>query len=211
MRLGTLMLMLMLSGLLLVACSNPAADKTKAVTSEASSASPQSPALGEKYVVNPQNSKIEFVASKVTGSHHGEFQDFSGGIDYAGQPEKSRVNVTITMASVKTDTDQLTQHLKTPDFFDVGKFPQAIFTSTEIKPGGDKGASNTITGNFQLHGITKSISFPATISVTPEAINVESTFSINRKDFGINYAGAADNLIRDEVVMSLHIKAGKGK
>jgi polyisoprenoid-binding protein YceI len=115
------------------------------------------------------------------------------------------------MASVKTDTDQLTQHLKTPDFFDVGKFPQAIFTSTEIKPGGDKGASHTITGNFQLHGITKSISFPATISVTPEAINVESTFSINRKDFGINYAGAADNLIRDEVVMSLHIKAGKGK
>jgi len=209
MRLGTLMLAL--SGLLLVACSNPAADKTKAVTSEASSASPQSPASGEKYAVNPQNSKIEFVASKVTGSHHGEFQDFSGGIDYAGQPEKSRVNLTITMASVKTDTDQLTQHLKTPDFFDVGKFPQAIFTSTEIKPGGDKGASHTITGNFQLHGVTKSISFPATISVTPEAINVESTFSINRKDFGINYAGAADNLIRDEVVMSLHIKAGKGK
>ena len=211
MRLGTLMLTLMLSGLLLVACSNPAADKTKAITSEASSASPQSPASGEKYAVNPQNSKIEFVASKVTGSHHGEFQEFSGGIDYAGQPEKSRVNVTITMASVKTDTDQLTQHLKTPDFFDVGKFPQAIFTSTEIKPGGDKSASHTITGNFQLHGITKSISFPATISVTPEAINVESTFSINRKDFGINYAGAADNLIRDEVVMSLHIKAGKGK
>jgi polyisoprenoid-binding protein YceI len=211
MRLGTLMLTLMLSGLLLVACSNPAADKTKAITSEASSASPQSPASGEKYALNPQNSKIEFVASKVTGSHHGEFQEFSGGIDYAGQPEKSRVNVTITMASVKTDTDQLTQHLKTPDFFDVGKFPEAIFTSTEIKPGGDKSASHTITGNFQLHGITKSISFPATISVTPEAINVESTFSINRKDFGINYAGAADNLIRDEVVMSLHIKAGKGK
>ncbi len=209
MRLGTIMLML--SGLLLVGCSNPAADKTKAVTTEASSASPQSPASGEKYALNPQNSKIEFVASKVTGSHHGEFQEFSGGIDYAGQPEKSRVNVTITMASVKTDTDQLTQHLKTPDFFDVGKFPQAIFTSTEIKPGGDKSASHTITGNFQLHGITKSISFPATISVTPEAINVESTFSINRKDFGINYAGAADNLIRDEVVMSLHIKAGKGK
>ena len=115
------------------------------------------------------------------------------------------------MASVKTDTDQLTQHLKTPDFFDVSKFPQASFTSTEIKPGGDKGASHTITGNFQLHGITKSISFPATISVTPEAVNVESTFSINRKDFGINYAGAADNLIRDDVVMSLHIKAGKGK
>jgi polyisoprenoid-binding protein YceI len=209
MRVGTLVLML--SGLLLVACSNPAADKTRAVTGAASSATPQSTASGERYTINQQNSKIEFVASKVTGSHHGEFQDFSGSIDYDGQPEKSRVSVTITMASVKTDTDQLTQHLKTPDFFDVSKFPQATFSSTEIKPGGDKGASHSITGNFQLHGVTKSISFPATISATPQAINVESTFSINRKDFGINYAGAADNLIRDDVVMSLHIKAEKGK
>ena len=115
------------------------------------------------------------------------------------------------MASVKADADKLTEHLKTPDFFDVAKFRQATFTSNEIKLGGDKGASHTITGNFQLHGITKSISFPATISVTPEAINVESTFSINRRDFGINYAGPTDNLIRDDVVMSLHIKAGKGK
>jgi polyisoprenoid-binding protein YceI len=209
MRLKTLTLIL--SSLLLVACSNPAADKSRAVTGEASSATPQSSASAEKYVINPQNSKIEFLASQVTGSHHGEFQDFSGVIDYAGQPEKSRVNLTINTASVKADADKLTEHLKTADFFNVAKFPQAIFTSTEIKSGGDKGASHTITGNFQLHGITKSISFPATISVTPEAINVESTFSINRRDFGINYAGPTDNLIRDDVVMSLHIKAGKGK
>ena len=209
MRLG--ILVLIVSTFLLAACSDPAADKTKAVTGAASSATPQAATAGEKYVINPQNSKIEFVASKVTGSHHGAFEDFSGSIDYAGQPEKSRVNVTINMASVKTDTDQLTQHLKTPDFFDVAKFPQSTFASAEIKPGGDKGASSTITGNFQLHGVTKSISFPAMIRVTPEAINVESTFSINRKDFGINYAGAADNLIRDDVVMTLHIKAEKGK
>jgi polyisoprenoid-binding protein YceI len=211
MRFGTLILLLMLTGLLVVACSNPAADKAKAVTGEASSASPQASASGEKYAINSQNSKIEFMASQVTGTHSGEFQDFSGVIDYVGQPEKSRVTVTINTASIKADADKLTEHLKTPDFFDVAKFPQATFSSNEIKPGGDKGASHTITGNFQLHGITKSISFPATISVTPEAINVESTFSINRKDFGINYAGPADNLIRDEVVMSLHIKAAKGK
>jgi len=200
-----------LSGLVLVACSNPAADKSRAVTGEASSATPQSSVSAEKYVINPQNSKIEFLGSQVTGSHHGEFQDFSGVIEYAGQPEKSRVNVTINTASLKADADKLTEHLKTADFFDVAKFPQATFTSNEIKPGGDKGASHTITGNFQLHGITKSISFPATIGVTPDGINVESTFSINRKDFAINYAGPADNLIRDDVVMSLHIKAAKGK
>lgn len=208
---GTLLATMILILFLLSACSNPAAEKSKAVTGEAASATPQTSATGEKYLINPQNSKIEFVASKVTGSHNGSFKDFSGEIDYTGQVEKSRVSITITMSSVLTDTDQLTQHLKTPDFFDVTKFPQATFTSTEVKVGGDKGASHTISGNFQLHGVTKSITFPATISVSPEAIDVESTFSINRKDFGINYAGAADNLIRDEVVMSLHIKAMKVK
>jgi polyisoprenoid-binding protein YceI len=66
-----------------------------------------------------------------------------------------------------------------------------------------------VTGNLQLHGVTKSITFPATIVVTPGAINVDGTFAINRKDFGINYAGAADNLIRDEVVLTLKIRAVK--
>ncbi|HEV8367415.1 MAG TPA: YceI family protein, partial [Pyrinomonadaceae bacterium] len=98
-----------------------------------------------------------------------------------------------------------------PDFFDVAKFPQATFESTEIKPGGENGASHTVIGNFQLHGVTKSITFPATIAVSGDAVTVESTFAINRKDFGINYAGLPDNLIRDEVVMTLHIKGEKAK
>lgn len=211
MRLG--MLALVLAALFLVAgCADPAADKARAVTGEATAAaSPQTAGQGQKYSFNSQNSKIEFVASKVTGSHNGTFKEFSGVIDYAGQPEKAQVNVTIDMNSVSTDADGLTQHLKTPDFFDVAKFPQATFKSTEIKPGGDKGASHTVTGNFQLHGVTKSISFPATISATADSVSVESTFSINRKDFGINYAGATDNAIRDGVVMTLHIKGEKAK
>jgi len=206
------MVAVILAGLLLfVACANPADYKSKAVTGEAASATPQSQTQGLKYSITPQNSRIEFVASKVTGSHNGSFKDFSGVIEYPGQPEKSHVNVTINMASVETDTPDLTKHLQTPDFFDVAKFPQATFVSTEIKPGGEKGASHTITGNFQLHGVTKSITFPATITPSSDVISVESAFSINRKDFGINYAGAANNLIRDEVVMSLQIKAERAK
>ena len=210
MRLWTVALIL-LGLLLMMACSNPADDKSKAVTREAAPATPQSSSQGVKYVITPQNSRIEFVASKVTGSHNGSFKDFSGEIDYAGQPEKGRVTVVINTASVQTDTPDLTKHLQTPDFFDVAKYPQATFTSTEIKPGGEKGATHTVTGNFQLHGVTKSITFPATITPNADAITIESTFSINRKDFGVNYAGAANNLIRDEVVMSLHIKAERAK
>ena len=193
---------------LIAACNDPAADKPKAATSEAAPAS-STAVKGEKYLITPDNSKIEFVGSKVTGSHNGNFGKFSGVIDYAGQPEKSRVSVTIDMNSVSTNEAKLTEHLKTPDFFDVAKFPQATFESTEIKPGGEKGGTHTIAGNLQLHGVTKSITFPATITATPGGVTVESTFSINRKDFGINYTGPADNLIRDQVVLTLHVRGVK--
>jgi len=194
--------------LFITACTDPAADKPKAVTNAAAPTASVA-RQGEKYAITPDTSKIEFVGSKVTGSHHGSFAKFSGAIDFLGQPEKSKVSITIDMDSESTDTEGVTKHLKTADFFDVAKYPQATFESTAIKPGGDKGATHTVTGNLQLHGVTKSITFPATIVVAPEAISVDSTFAINRKDFGINYAGAADNLIRDDVVLTLHVRGLK--
>ena len=199
-----------LSGLIFfTACHDPAADTSRAKTGEATQvASPAAP-QGQKYSITAQNSKIEFIGSKVTGKHNGSFGDFSGHIDYTGNPETSRVNIAIKTDSLTTDTPDLTKHLKTPDFFDVAKFPEATFVSTAIKPGGENGATHTVTGNLTLHGVTKAVTFPATINVTPDAATVESSFSINRKDFGINYAGAADNLIRDNVVLTLHIRATK--
>ena len=208
MRLGVLSVVV--AGLMVMAaCGNPATNKSQAVTGEAAQVSSPQAASGQKYLITPQNSKVEFIGSKVTGSHNGSFQKFSGEIDYLGNPETSHVSITIESDSITTDTPDLTKHLKTADFFDVAKYPQATFVSTAIKAGGDQGASHTITGNLTLHGVTKAVTFPATIAVAPDAITVDSTFSINRKDFGINYAGAADNLIRDDVVLMLKIRATK--
>ncbi len=173
-------------------CADPASDKSKAVTGEAVPVSASTPVAGtEKYLITSENSRIEFVGSKVTGSHSGSFEKFSGTVDYTGKIETSKVIITIETASVKTDADGLTKHLQTPDFFDVAKYPQAKFESTEIKPGGDQGATHTVSGNLTLHGVTKSITFPATIAVETGAITVNSTFALNRKDFGINYAGGS--------------------
>jgi polyisoprenoid-binding protein YceI len=112
------------------------------------------------------------------------------------------------MSSVFTDTEDLTEHLKSPDFFDVARFPNASFVSTGIEPEPSEGANSfTVTGDFDLHGVRKSISFPATIAVTADAVTVNSDFSINRKDFDIVYAGVPDDLIRDGVVIRLDLKA----
>jgi polyisoprenoid-binding protein YceI len=207
-RLGALVSFLSL--LMLVVACNPAADTNRAVTGEAQKAASPQTAGGQKYAITPQNSKVEWVGSKVTGSHNGSFEKFNGEIHYANNdPTQSHVKITIDTTSIKADDPKLTEHLKSPDFFDVAKYPQATFESVTIKPGGDKGATHTVTGNLTMHGVTKAITFPANISVTGDVATVDANFAINRKDFGINYAGAADNLIRDDVVMKLTIRGAK--
>jgi polyisoprenoid-binding protein YceI len=194
----------------LAACdNNPSKGKTQAGVSEPAATSTATPGTAAKYTFSNADSKIEFVGAKVTRKHDGSFETFSGTVNVVDKsPEKSSVTVEIDMASVKTDEAKLTGHLKTPDLLDVAKFPKAKFTSTSIKAGGEKGATHTVTGNLELHGVTKSITFPATIKLG-ETADVDAEFAINRKDFGIVYPGMPDDLIKDDVLMKLHIRAKK--
>ena len=206
--------------LFLSACEDPAANKTKAITANASTPVANSgnavagpAAKGELLAIDPDNSKVSFVGSKVTGSHDGGFTKFSGSINLVNNKvEDSSVNVDIETASIFANVDQLTQHLKSADFFDVEKYPKATFTSTGLVPNTEKGADNyTVTGDLELHGQKKSITFPATIKVGADNVEVNAEFSINRKDFGILYAGKADDLIRDNVAIKLDLKTPRKK
>ena len=194
-------------------CANPAANKQKATVANAQQESNSPKAAGtETLAISPENSKVEFVAAKITRSHNGSFKQFAGQIDLAANSlPDSRVTIDIETSSVVTDEDQLTGHLKTADFFDVVKFPKATFVSTKIEPSAAGSDTYTVTGNFDLHGVKKSISFPATIKVTPDSVAVDAEFAINRKDFGIVYAGKADDLIRDGVVIKLNLKLPRKK
>jgi polyisoprenoid-binding protein YceI len=193
-----------------VACDNdPGKDKAKATVAEALSVAPSAPAV-VAYSFSNANSKLEFVGAKVTRKHDGSFGKFMGAIETPdGRPESSQVTVLVEVASLSADQAKLTDHLKSEDFLDVGKFPAAKFVSTSVTPGGEKGATHTITGNLDLHGVTKSITFPATITFAPEAVDASAEFVINRKDFGIVYPGAPDDLIKDEVALKLTIHAKK--
>jgi polyisoprenoid-binding protein YceI len=195
------------------ACANPATDKPKAVVATPATEA-QSPraAAAETLPITPSNSKIEFTGSSPKEANHGSFRKFAGQIELAGEkPESSRVSVDIEANSVETEEAKLTTHLKSADFFDVAKFPKASFVSTEIKAGGEKGATHTVTGNLEMHGVKKAITFPATIKVASDAVSMESEFVINRKDFGIVYPGPANNLIRDDVVLKLSVRASRTK
>ena len=192
-------------------CANPAANKPKAsVGNAAPESNAAKPAGGETLAITPENSKVEFVAAKVTRSHNGSFKLFGGTIDLLNSdPAQSVVSITVDTASVVTDEDDLTRHLKTPDFFDVARYPKATFVSTKIEPNIANGATHTVTGNFDLHGVKKSISFPATIQITSANVSVNAEFAINRKDFNLNYPGKADDLIRDGVVIKLTLNVAR--
>jgi polyisoprenoid-binding protein YceI len=192
--------------------NNPAEGKTMAKVSEPAEVKTQavSATAATKYVFSNAGSKFEFVGAKVTRKHDGAFHVFTGSIDLVeDDPRKSLVTVEVAAGSLTADDPKLTEHLKSPDLLDVVKYPKATFRSTSIEPTSDPVATHSITGNLEFHGVTKAITFPAKVKVTPDAIDAEAEFAINRKDFGIVYPGMPDDLIKDEVLLKVKLHGVK--
>lgn len=192
----------------LVSCENPANKTTDASVKDAVTKTSADKAGGVKYSFT-ENSKVGFIGSKVTGSHKGGFKTFTGYFTVKdGKPVGNDHKVNIDMTSTWSDNDKLTGHLKTNEFFDVEKYPQSTFDVTSLEKKSD--TEYTVAGNFTLHGVTKNISFPATVSQSGDTVKIASKFDINRKDFNINFPGKTDDLIRDEVVIELDLEAKSG-
>jgi polyisoprenoid-binding protein YceI len=153
--------------------------------------------------INPEASAIGFIGAKVTRSHKGGFKSFTGsGVTREGVPVSTEFS--IDMNSIWSDTEKLTGHLKSADFFEVETYPKATFSSTEISEGGE-GGSHTVKGVLDMHGVKKEVTFVATIEGGESETKVAAAFKINRKDWGIVYPGAPDDLIKDEVAIELNL------
>ncbi len=193
------------------ACAkDPTAGKSAATVAEAQAVKvvPQS---AESLAVSRAASKIGFVGAKVTAQHVGEFKDFSGTISLvSGQVEGGQVEFEVKPDSVVVDggLPRLEGHLKSADFFEVEKHPTARFVSTEIKAGSETaGMTHTVTGNLTMRGTTRSVTFPARIEVADDSVEAKTEFGINRKDFGIEYPGKPDDLIKENVLIQVDLKA----
>tara|TARA_B100001093_G_scaffold307575_1_gene293525 strand:- start:777 stop:1454 length:678 start_codon:yes stop_codon:yes gene_type:complete len=155
---------------------------------------------------------IVFIGSKVTGSHTNRFNEWSGSIsNLVPNVDAAQLKVTVKTASAEADyldpkpwSGKLQKHLVSDDFFSSEKFPTATFVSKSMKK--TDGGLHEVTGDLTIRGKTEEIKFPATVKTEP-SFSLNAEFSINRKLFGIVYAGKADNLIRDGVVLKLALKA----
>ena len=120
---------------------------------------------------------------------YGSFNDFDGTFRFDDKnPAADNVNVTINTNSVNTNHAERDKHLRSADFLNVTKFPQATFTSTEVKKAGEK---LDITGNLTLNGVTKPVTLQATLIGQGDdpwggkRAGFEATGKIHLKDFNI--------------------------
>ena len=124
----------------------------------------------ETWNIDPVHSNISFsVRHMMLSDVKGEFRQV---LRYRSRPTSTdpnsvKIEATIHAASVDTHAEKRDNHLKSPDFLDVAKYPTITFKSTKIEPDGD--GKWKVTGNLTLHGVTKPVVLEVT-GPTPEVM-----------------------------------------
>ena len=140
----------------------------------------------------------------------GRFNDISGTVVFdKDDPSKSSVELSVPVQSLDTHNSIRDRSLKSPDFFDVKKFPTMTFRSTKVEASGD---TLKVSGDLTIHGVTK----PLTVDFKKggEGKGVfgemrgggETHFTIKRSDFGMNFEQGA---VGDEVDIILSLEGIK--
>lgn len=149
-----------------------------------------------KWAIDPTHSEITFKVKHLMISNvKGEFKTFQATID--GEDfTNSTISANIDASSISTNNDDRDAHLKSPDFFEVEKYPEITFVSTSIKKVDDD--EFKLVGDLTIKGITKEIILDTEFGgyMKDPYGNEKAGFSINgklnRKDFGLNWNSALE-------------------
>lgn len=168
------------------------------------------------FQIDPRHSAAEFaVTHLMISTVRGEFHGVNGTVVLDDQdPSKSVVNVTIDAASVDTREPDRDKHLKSPDFFDVAKYPTITFKSTKVEPAGP--GKLKVLGDLTIHGVTRQVTLDVTTPKEPikdpwglQRSAVYGTTKINRQDFGVKWNAALDAggvAVSDDVNITLDVE-----
>ena len=145
----------------------------------------------------------------------GHFEVLSGKLHIDEEhPENSWVEAEVDAASINTRDARRDGHLRSPDFFDVEKYPAITFKSTKVTPLGNN--QYRVTGNLTMHGVTREETFHADYSgqvkdlygMQRAAFSVKG--KINRNDFGLNWNVALETggvLVGEDVNIEIDLAA----
>jgi polyisoprenoid-binding protein YceI len=164
----------------------------------------------ETWQIDPNHSAAHFsVRHFGISTVRGAFQKMSGTLQYdPADVTKSSVDVTIEAGSVDTRVEARDRDLRSPNFFDVEKFPTITFKSKRVEEAG-KGKLKVI-GDLTIHGVAKPVTLDVEGPNGPikdprgnQHMGITGTTQINRKDFGVNGGGAG---VGDEVQITLDVE-----
>jgi len=166
----------------------------------------------ETYKFDSSGSAIGFTVHQFLGTTHGKFTRFSGRIDVDREhPENSSVTAQIDVRSIDTHIKKRDDHLRSPEFFNVEKFPQMTFRSRGVKRTGPQ--SGDILGDLTMHGVTRPITLHVklltSINETSRTRWAVTTEPISRRDFNLMFAPAAEAVsgISQTVAINIEIEA----
>jgi len=156
------------------------------------------------YRIDPVHSFIIFRVKHLnTGFAYGRFNTFSGTfVVDERNPANSSIELEIDANSVDTGNSQRDDHLRNPDFFNARQFPKITFKSTRVRKLND--TTVEVQGNLTMRGVTRPIKARVTFTGKgrnqrgQEIIGFETTFTIRRSQFNINYGlnGGLDDEVR---------------
>jgi polyisoprenoid-binding protein YceI len=169
----------------------------------------------QPYKIDPAHSTIGFKVHQYLTTVAGKFTRFSGTVDVdPDHPEKSSVVAKIDVASIDTGIAKRDAHLRSAEFFNVAKFPGTTFKSRSVKRTGEN--IGDITGDFTMHGVTKTIILHAKLLGDPKAAaNAQrtrwqaTTAPLNRREFGLLFSSGTEAIsgIGQEVTVDMEIEA----
>jgi polyisoprenoid-binding protein YceI len=125
------------------------------------------------------------------------------------QPANSWVEAEVDVATVDTQNEERDAHLRAADFFEVDTYPTITFKSTKVEA--VSGQEYRVTGDFTMHGVTKSVTFDVEYGgqshmAGPRA-GLTATTKINRKDFGLNFGALAEAALGEIVTIEIDVEA----
>lgn len=151
-------------------------------------------AKADVYQLDPDHTYPSFEADHFAGTSiwRGKFRKSHGTVALDSVARTGTVDVTIDAASIDTGNDRLDGSLRSDRFFDVEKFPTAIYKGTQIRF--NEANPVEVLGTLTMHGITKPVnleirSFKCIVNplLKREVCGTEATATFNRADFGIDF------------------------
>lgn len=169
-------------------------------------------ATAAKYNIDQAHTNVSFTAPHLMVSKvKGRFDQVSGSFDFDEKAVKlNDINVTIKTNSINTNEVDRDKHLRSPDFFDVTKYPEMTFKSTKVNY--EKGQPDKVDGELTIRGITKKVTLEVEYNgaVTDpwgnHVVTFEAETKVNRKDFGLNWNKSLDKggfVVGDEIKIEI--------